>query len=159
MPAGFTEQTLLSIDDVRVVFSKKSFLRPEISIKAVDGVTLKIGRGEILGLVGESGSGKTTLGLAAIGLVKTTSGKIILYKGNDGQIEVSSAKGSTWKKLRNDLQIIFQDPFSSIDPNMKVFDALRIPLEAHGTRNRTQVETRIVSVFEQVGLPKDILDS
>jgi oligopeptide/dipeptide ABC transporter ATP-binding protein len=149
----------MSLDDVRVVFSKKSFLRPEILIRAVDGVTLKIGKGEILGLVGESGSGKTTLGLAAIGLVKATSGKVFLYKGNDGQIEVSSAKGSTWKKLRTDLQIIFQDPFSSIDPNMKVFDALRIPLETHGTRNRAQVETRILSVFDQVGLPKDILDS
>ncbi len=142
-----------------MIFSKKSFLQPEIQIKAVDGVSLEIARGEIVGLVGESGSGKTTLGLAVIGLVKTDSGKILLHKTPEEQIEVSSARGSTWKKLRNDLQIIFQDPFSSIDPNMKVFDALRIPLQAHGTRNRAQVEARIVNVFDQVGLPRDILDS
>lgn len=124
----------------------------------MDGVTLKIAKGEILGLVGESGSGKTTLGRASIGLLKISSGRVLLYK-RDGEapIDVSAAKGSLWKKLRSDLQIIFQDPFSSIDPNMKVFDVLRIPLESHGIKDRAQVETAVTSVFEQVGLPKDVL--
>jgi len=159
LPAGYTDQPLIELEDVHVSFSKKSFLRPEVFIKAVDGVALKVGRGEIVGLVGESGSGKTTLGLAAIGMIKIDSGKITLYKESSNPIEVSSAKGSSWKKLRTDLQIIFQDPFSSIDPNMKVYDALRIPLETHGVKDRAQVETRISSVFERVGLPNDVLES
>lgn len=112
-----------------------------------------------MGLVGESGSGKTTLGRASIGLTKIDSGTIALFKKEGFRIEVSKAKGSQWKKLRSDLQMIFQDPFSSIDPNMKVFDALRIPLQAQGLKDRKQVEARIGNVFEQVGLPADILNN
>jgi oligopeptide/dipeptide ABC transporter ATP-binding protein len=159
LPAGYIEQNLIDLEEVKVVFRKKSLLKEEIVIKAVDGVNLKIGRGEIVGLVGESGSGKTTLGLAAIGLVKATSGKVVLYKAEDKQIEVSTAKGAQWKRLRSDLQIVFQDPFSSIDPNMKVYDVLRIPLQTRGIKDKSQLEARIASVFEQVGLPADLLGS
>jgi len=135
------------------------FLGPAVQLKAVDGVTLKIRKGEILGLVGESGSGKTTLGRAAIGLQKVSSGRVVLFTENKLLVDVSSAKGTLWKKLRGIMQMIFQDPFTSIDPNMKVFDVLRIPLEVHGIKNKKQLEFKIVIALGQVGLPTDVLKS
>lgn len=156
MPVGSTRDTVMTIADVHVEFSKKPFLQARKTIRAVDGVSLDIKRGETLGLVGESGSGKTTLGRAAIGLTKVSSGQIILQDG-EHKIVVSSAKGKTWKQLRKNLQIIFQDPFSSVDPNMKVYDALRIPLQSQGVRSKKEIEARIDKVFDAVGLSESIL--
>ncbi|MDG6925652.1 MAG: ABC transporter ATP-binding protein [Nitrososphaerota archaeon] len=160
LPAGSTEAgpgVVLRAQDVRVYFSKKGFLEKGTVVKAVDGVTLSVRRGEILALVGESGSGKTTLGRAAIGLVRPSSGTIIL---NDGaEQEVGRARGRQWKALRKRLQMIFQDPFSSIDPNMRVYDALRIPLAAQGVRRREDVRARISDVMKRVGLPEQIINN
>ncbi len=158
MPAGSTSggEPVLRFEDVSVFFTKRRFLGPPSVIKAVDRVNLEIAQGEIVGLVGESGSGKTTLGRTAIGLQRATSGKVIFSDG-ELNIDVSSAKGRVWKELRKYLQIIFQDPFSSIDPNMRVFDALRIPLQAQGVKDKKEIESRIYTVFNEVGLPTDIL--
>ncbi len=158
MPAGSTSggEPVLRFEDVSVFFTKRRFLGPPSVIKAVDRVNLEIAQGEIVGLVGESGSGKTTLGRTAIGLQRATSGKVIFSDG-ELNIDVSSAKGRVWKELRKYLQIIFQDPFSSIDPNMRVFDALRIPLQAQGVKDKKEIESRIYTVFIEVGLPTDIL--
>lgn len=126
MPAGYTSgrETVLRIDHLAVFFIKKRLLERGTIVKAVDGVSLDVGRGEILALVGESGSGKTTLGRAVIGLVRPTGGTITLTDGGEPE-DVGNAKGARWKKLRRKLQMIFQDPFASIDPNMRVYDALR----------------------------------
>jgi oligopeptide/dipeptide ABC transporter ATP-binding protein len=158
LPAGSTSggEPVLRFEDVSVFFTKRRFLGPPSVIKAVDRVNLEIAQGEIVGLVGESGSGKTTLGRTAIGLQRATSGKVIFSDG-ELNIDVSSAKGRVWKELRKYLQIIFQDPFSSIDPNMRVFDALRIPLQAQGVKDKKEIESRIYTVFNEVGLPTDIL--
>ncbi|MHB8568420.1 MAG: oligopeptide/dipeptide ABC transporter ATP-binding protein [Nitrososphaerales archaeon] len=159
LPAGSTNRSpVITLDNLSVYFSKKKFLGPVSVVRAVDSVNLEIGRSEIVGLVGESGSGKTTLGRAAIGLQKATSGKVTFSKG-EGQIDVTAARGREWRNLRRDLQIIFQDPFSSIDPNMRVFDALRIPLQAQGVRNKEEIENKILSVFKEVGLPSDIMSN
>jgi peptide/nickel transport system ATP-binding protein len=154
--AGFTREPLITFDNVSVFFTKKKFLGPRNVIKAVDGVNLNIAPGEILGVVGESGSGKTTLGRTAIGLQRATSGKVI-FSNNDMKIDVSRARGRRWKELRKYLQIIFQDPFSSIDPNMRVFDALRIPLQAQGVKDKKEIEERVYRVFSEVGLPSDLM--
>src|SRR5579884_484330 len=158
LPAGSTSggEPVLRFEDVSVFFTKRRFLGPPSVIKAVDRVNLEIAQGEIVGLVGESDSGKTTLGRTAIGLQRATSGKVIFSDG-ELNIDVSSAKGRVWKELRKYLQIIFQDPFSSIDPNMRVFDALRIPLQAQGVKDKKEIESRIYTVFNEVGLPTDIL--
>lgn len=162
MPAGSTEglapAPVLVAEDVRVFFVKKGFLEKSSVVKAVDGVSLQVHRGEIVALVGESGSGKTTLARAAIGLTRPTSGRVLLLDGTGEEEDVGRAKGRDWKEMRKKLQIIFQDPFSSIDPNMRVYDSLRIPLSAQGLKDRSEVQRRISDVMQRVGLPEEILN-
>ncbi len=144
------------MDDVHVFFTKKRFLGKATVVKAVDGISLEVGRGEVVALVGESGSGKTTLGRTAIGLTKPTSGSVTLL--DDGkQVDVGKAKGRTWKRLRRRLQIIFQDPFSSLDPNMRVYDTMRIPLQAQGVSDPGTISQKIHDVLKRVGLPEELL--
>lgn len=148
----------MQIEDLTVFFEKKRLLEKGTVVRAVDGVSLGVGRGEILALVGESGSGKTTLGRAAIGLVPPTGGRITLQDGGERQ-DVGTARGSQWKRLRKKLQMIFQDPFASIDPNMRVYDALRIPLLAQGVRKKEEVGAKISDVVKRVGLPEHVVNS
>ncbi len=153
---GSIKDPVMTFDNVSVFFTKKKFLGPKSVIKAVDSINLDVGHGEIVAVVGESGSGKTTLGRTAIGLQRATSGKVI-FTDNNLNVDVSTARGRRWKELRKYLQIIFQDPFSSIDPNMRVYDALRIPLQSQGVRDKKEIEDRIYKVFSEVGLPSDLL--
>jgi oligopeptide/dipeptide ABC transporter ATP-binding protein len=149
---------VLQTQDLHVFFTKKKFLEKPTTVKAVDGVNLEVGRGEVVALVGESGSGKTTLGRAAIGLTRPTSGKVYLL--DDGkQVDVGRARGRQWKRLRRKLQIIFQDPFSSLDPNMRVYDTLRIPLQAQGVKGRKKISERIYQVMKRVGLPDELVNN
>ncbi len=158
MPAGYTRAPVLRLEDVQVFFTSKKFMQEEVVVKAADGVTLDVGKGEVVALVGESGSGKTTLGRVAIGLAIPTSGKVTLIE--DGvETDVGKAKGSTWKKLRRRLQMIFQDPFSSLDPNMRVYDTLRIPLQSQGVKDPQELSRRINDVLERVGLPPQLLSN
>lgn len=156
MPAGSIEEPVITLENVSVFFSKKKILGPLTVVKAVDSVSLQVGNGEIVGLVGESGSGKTTLGRTAIGLQRSTSGRI-LFTQDGTSVDVGAARGREWRSLRKHLQIIFQDPFSSIDPNMRVFDALRIPLQAQGVKDKKKIQVMVTRVFESVGLSTDVL--
>lgn len=158
MPAGYTREPVLKLEDVSVFFTSKKFMQKPVVVKAADGVTLEIGKGEVVALVGESGSGKTTLGRAAIGLSKPTSGKVTLVEDGE-ETDVGNAKGRTWKNLRRRLQIIFQDPFSSLDPNMRVYDTLRIPLQAQGVRDPGELSRMIDDVLNRVGLPPELLSN
>jgi oligopeptide/dipeptide ABC transporter ATP-binding protein len=148
------ESPLVSVRDLRTYYSiRGSFVdrlvgREAGIVRAVDGVSLDIRRGEVLGLVGESGSGKTTLGRTLLGLVRGTSGSID-FEGR----EISRLPEREWRALRRQIQVVFQDPHASLNPAMTIEQAVGHPLKIHGlTRNREQIRLRVIEVLEHCGL-------
>ena len=142
--------TLLSVENLKVYFpAKKTFFGKILDYtKAVDDVSFDVLEGETLGLVGESGCGKSTLGRALLRLIDATSGTII-YKGEDF-LNVSNAR---LKTLRKDIQIIFQDPYSSLNPRLTIGNAIAEPLKVHGIVNTSkQRKERVIELLEKVGL-------
>lgn len=121
-------------------------------VRAVDDVSLKIEPGETLGLVGESGSGKSTLGRLILRLIEPTSGSI-LYQGRD----LLTANHATMRALRRDMQIIFQDPFASLDPRMRVEDVISEPLIVHGKLSASARRARAEELLNAVGLDPSAL--
>jgi peptide/nickel transport system ATP-binding protein len=119
--------TLISVQNLSVHFEGYSWLRKNKHlIKAVDDVSFDIKKGETVGLVGESGCGKTTLGRALLGLIKSSNGKIMMEDK-----DITSLKRKDWKALRKNIQIVFQDPYASLNPRMTVGSAIAEPLEVH----------------------------
>ncbi|MCK9217351.1 MAG: ATP-binding cassette domain-containing protein [Firmicutes bacterium] len=127
---------------------KKHFKTPGGTLHAVDGVSFELERGKTIGIVGESGCGKSTLGRAVINLIPATGGKV-LFKGKD----ITAFKGKNLHSLRKDMQMIFQDPFSSLNPRMTVSEIIREPIVEHKikTGNR-EIEEEINILMETVGL-------
>jgi peptide/nickel transport system ATP-binding protein len=117
-------------------------------VRAVDGVDLSIPRGGSVGLVGESGSGKTTLGRALLGLVELEEGSV-LFDGTD----VSSLKGNALKAFRRRTQMVFQDPYTSLDPRMRIGHQVEEPLKVHGIcSSKEERRQRVLEILEKVGL-------
>ncbi|MDI9419427.1 MAG: dipeptide ABC transporter ATP-binding protein [Bacillota bacterium] len=143
-------ELLLDVRGLKKYFPiTKGILRKTVGwVKAVDGVDLQVYKGETLGLVGESGCGKTTVGLSLMQLIPPTGGKI-LFNHNGGWVEVN---GNTIKGLRSEIQMIFQDPYSSLNPRMRICDIIAEPLEANGVRNRAERYDRVESLLKAVGL-------
>jgi peptide/nickel transport system ATP-binding protein len=144
---------LLELDDLKVWFPIKSGLvldRHIGDIRAVDGVSLEIERGETLGLVGESGCGKSTVGRAIMRLYKPTDGRIVF----DGQ-DITTLGEGQMRPLRRRIQIVFQDPYSSLNPRHSVSRIVGEPLRVHGLANRRQAAGRVRDLLEIVGLPRD----
>ena len=121
---------------------------------AVNNVSFNVKPGETLGLVGESGCGKTTLGRSLLRLIEPMSGEVI-FEGQD----ITQLKGEALQKLRREMQIVFQNPFSSLDPRMKVGDAVMEPLLIHGVgKTKQQRQNRVVELLERVGLNADAIN-
>ena len=137
---------LIRIDNLRTWFTPTAGAEP---VKAVDDVSLEIHRGEVLGLVGESGSGKSTLGRSILRLVPITDGKIT-FEGS----ELSALEGRTLKQFRHRMQMIFQDPYASLNPRMTVYDTLAEPLLLHGLVNKSGLDQAIRELMDSVGLAR-----
>ena len=141
---------LLEARDLRKSFVRRRGLpfsgRADV-VHAVDGISLKIRKGETLGLVGESGSGKSTLGRVLLNLTPATSGKVI-FEGRD----IAAAGGPEMRGLRRRMQIVFQDPYASLNPRMTVGDTIRDALRAGGIEEFERRETRLREILAAVGL-------
>lgn len=132
---------------------KKSLLqRSPKTVKAVDDISLKIYEGETLGVVGESGCGKSTLGRTILRLVKRTDGKI-LFEGQD----ISNLSGEQMRQMRRKLQMVFQDPYASLNPRMTVLELIRSPLDAFGIGTMDERLEKVRKVIRTVGISEEQL--
>ena len=146
----YAQKPLLEIKNLKKHFvgNKAWWFQKDNFIKAVDGVSFNLYEGETLGLVGESGCGKSTLGRTLLNLEKATSGHI-LYQGKD----LTKLSNTEIKTLRKDIQIIFQDPFSSLNPRIIVGEAILEPMKVHGVlKNNEERKKHVLSILEKVGL-------
>lgn len=142
------DSKLVEVKDLKVYYERKSgfFSLKKKYIRAVDGISFYIKRGEILGLVGESGSGKTTVGKSLAGIIPPTSGSILI-EGKD----LYSLRGEELRNMKMKIQIIFQNPFTSLDPRMKIKDIIIEPLKIIGARD-VDYDYVAKELIEKVGL-------
>jgi ABC-type glutathione transport system ATPase component len=138
---------LLEVDQLRVQYPGRGFrAKPN---EVLHGVSLSISSGETLGIVGESGSGKTTIGRAVLGLAPPSGGRI-LFAGKD----ITKAKAAERRRLSRDVQVVFQDPYTSLNPSLSIGDTLSEPLTVQGYTN-SDARKRVLTLLDQVGLPSD----
>ena len=144
-------EKLLDVKDLKMHFPVKGGIiqRAKKWCKAVDGVSLSIAPGETLGLVGESGCGKSTLGKCIVRLNKPTAGSIF-YDG----VDLAGVNNKTYKPYRRDIQMVFQDPFSSLNPRMMVADIVGEPLRIHKMASGLDLEKRVDEMLERVGIKR-----
>jgi oligopeptide transport system ATP-binding protein len=144
-------EPFLKIENLETHFKvEKGFIfkRHVGSVRAVDGVSLELQKGEILGLVGETGCGKSTLGRTILQLIPPTAGTVILEGRN-----LTDLRGGELRRSRAAFQMIFQDPYASLNPRMTVFDALSEAIQAHRKVPREELPTRVGELLKKVGLP------
>lgn len=125
-------------------------------IRAVDEVSFHIGQGETLGLVGESGCGKTTSGRLILRLLDLTAGRVVFRRNGDA-VDLGELEGEDLRRFRKHMQLIFQDPFSSLNPRMSVFDIIAEPLRAHRFGSRREIQDRVYETSRACGLPQEYL--
>ena len=142
-------ETILKVDNVVVEYPSKGFRKEPF--KALHGVSIEIEKNQTLGLVGESGSGKTTLGRSLLGLAPVTGGSIN-FLGED----ITHASRKKRQSLSRDIQVVFQDPYTSLNPSMEVGQILAEPLEIQGV-SAADAKKRIATLLDQVGLPQDAI--
>ncbi len=151
-----TSDVILDVQDMKMYFPvTRGLMRKKVAdVKAVDGVTFKLKRGETLGLVGESGCGKTTVGRCVIRLYQPTSGKVI-FEGED----ISKLPERRIRHLRSKISLIFQDPYSSLDPRQSAGNIVGEPLIIHHkTNGKVEYKDRVEKLFQIVGLDPSMAD-
>ncbi len=154
-PASATD-SLVRIEDLVLHFpvTQGIIIQRQIgAVRAVDGVTLSIPRGETLGLVGESGSGKTTIGRCIVRLYKPTSGNIY-FEGSD----LAKLEGASLRNIRRRVQMVFQDPYASLNPRYTVGSLVGEPMMIHKTGSRSEIRARTLELLRKVGLRQQFVD-
>lgn len=147
--AADEHRPLLKVENLKKYFPLRTgfLFRSESAVRAVDGVNLEIYPGEALGLVGESGCGKSTLGRLILRLIEPTEGRIE-FEG----VDLTTADEDTMRRLRRDLQIVFQDPYASLNPRMTVGDIIGRPLQVHGLANGRERDEIVRDLLTRVGM-------
>jgi peptide/nickel transport system ATP-binding protein len=132
---------------------RKGFLKRTVGhVRAVDGVNFHIDEGETLGLVGESGCGKTTTARCILRAIEPTAGEVFMRVADGSVVEVGKLRRADLRALRREMQMIFQDPFTSLNPRMTLLDLVGEPLLVHGLRSRREREERVADLLRRVGL-------
>ena len=153
------KEVILSLKDLKTYFpiQKGIFKKTVGHIKAVDGINLDIYRGETLGLVGESGCGKTTLGKSILQLEKPTNGEVI-FNDNGNKTDITKLKNKEMKDIRKKLQVVFQNPHSSLNPAFTVFGSLQDPLKKYGIKSKAERRRIIGDLLESVNMRREQID-
>jgi peptide/nickel transport system ATP-binding protein len=147
---------LLSVENLSKTFTFRSgWFGPMQSLDALSDVSLSVEVGETLAVVGESGCGKTTLGRCIVKALPPTSGRVTYRPRSGGEVELTALDKRAMKPWRRDIRMIFQDPMSSLNPNMRVFDIVAEPLRIHRVARGRELEERVAGVLEKVGIPSD----
>ena len=155
-PAG---ELLLELRDLQVHFPiHRGFLRRQVgAVKAVDGVSFAIEKGETLGLVGESGCGKTTTGRAILRAVDPTGGQIRYHREDGRVVDLATLDNRALKPYRREIRMIFQDPYSSLNPRMTLLQLIGDPMKVNGITSAKEREERVASLLKRVGLRPEYL--
>ena len=145
-------RVILEIKNLCKVYESKG-----TNVKALTDISLTVRQGETIGIVGESGCSKTTLGRCVVRGIDATSGEVLFHTEEDGVIDFLHATREQMRKYRRDIQMIFQDPYASLDPRMTVFDIISEPLRYNTTLKKREIEQAVDRIAEQVGLNKAFL--
>ena len=148
------DNVILEVKNVEKFFygNKKLFQKDRPVVKAVNDVSFTINEGETFGIVGESGCGKSTLGRTVIRLLNPTSGQV-LYKGTD----LATLSGEEMRKLRQEIQIIFQDPYASLNPRMTVRELIQAPLDVYSHESEAEKLAKVKNIMAKVGLREEYM--